>query len=342
MAPAQRGDDEFFSQLGYLLSGDHDRAARLVRAARSSPGGSPVAALVQEFLADPGEGHGRDDVPELAGLPPRRRAAVVLRYWAGLSAAEVAWTLRCTEAEVDEPGDWSPAALRTVAAEAVGGRRRRRLRAVAVAVGVLVAAGVFATMLSAGSTESAPEAAVSRPPWTAPADGRLTTLAPGSGAVVIDARARKLTEQLTTVVDREFPELTKVRAGPSGPMTGYTVRPPLEFYTRAETYPPDTYFAQAIVDAHGKGVLVLLELRRQVVEEQGWQPCRPEFEQDCVYREFPDRTRAVVEGYLDPGSRDVVRRLTSLRPDGTLARVTAYGSPISVAELFRFALVFTW
>lgn len=347
MEPAQRADEELLSQLGYLLSGDHERTARLVHAAvelaRSSPDMAPLELLTREWLDDPGEVYGRDDLPELAVLPPRRRAAVVLRHWAGLPSAEVARILQWPQAVVDEPGEWSAEALRSVAEEATGVRRRRRLRAAGIAVGVLVVAGVFATMLSVGSPEPALEAEVSRPAWTPPRDGRVVTLPPGSGAVVVDERARTLTEQLAEAFDRELPQVTNVRAGPSGPLTGYTVRPPLEFYTRAETHPPQTYFAQAIVDAHGEGVLVLVEVRHLVGDGlREWVACSPELEEDCEYREYPDRTRADVRESVDPGSRDVVRRLTSLRPDGTFARVTAYGSSLRAVELLGLALAFTW
>lgn len=347
MVPAQRADEELFSRLGYLLSGDHERTARLVRSVgeqyRSSPGESPFELLVREWLDDPGVGYGRDDVPSLAALPPRRRAAVVLRHWAGLPVGEVARILQCVEAEVDEPGEWPAETMRAIAEEAVGVRRRHRLRSAAIAVGVLGVAGVFATMLSLGSPEPALEAEVPPTPSWTPAPRERVTLPPGSGAVVVDAQARKLTATLAEALEREFPQLSNLRAGPSGPLTGYTARAPMEFYTRAETHPPHTYFAQAIVDVRGEGVLVLLEVRKLGVDAaREWVPCRPEYERGCAYREYPDRTRADVEEFTDPASQGVVRRLTSLRADGTFTRVTAYGSPLREAELFGFARVFTW
>ena len=55
--------------------------------------------------ADPALGIGSADVREalrraLAEVPPRQRAAVVLRYWSQLSVAETAAAMRCTEGTV--------------------------------------------------------------------------------------------------------------------------------------------------------------------------------------------------------------------------------------------------
>ena len=349
------------SRLGYLLSGDHERTERLVRSTvvrvyREWPRGSPEEILVREWLDDPGE----DYVGGLGALPPRQRAAVVLRYWSRLPAAEVARILDCAEAEVAELDEWPEYALRAVAAdarpvavsadeaaEAALAQRRQRWRSVAVAAVVLVVAGVFATMISVGAPESAPEAEVVAPPsWTGVPTGQL---APDMGAVVVDDQARKLTAQLAGAMDRVLPEVTNVRSGPSGPRTGYTERPPLEFYTRVRSQPPGTYFAQAIVDAHGESAFLLLEVRREPEPEAPEQASCREFERDCRSRAFPDRTRADVVGYLDPASQNIVRTLNSLRPDGTSVQVTVFGveresgaPSIGVAELFRFAQVFTF
>lgn len=347
------------SRLGYLLSGDHERTARLVRSTvvrmyRAWPRGSPVEMLVREWLDDPGEGH----VGGLGELPPRQRAAVVLRCWSGLPAAEVAGILEWPESEMAELDEWPPDALRAMAADAPRvtvsaeevvevalAQRRQRWRSVAVAAVVLVVAGVFAATISVGAPESAPEAELP-PPWTGVP---TASLAPDMGAVVVDDQARKLTAQLADAMDQVLPDVTNVRAGPSGPRTGYTVRPPLEFYTRARSQPPGTYFAQAIVDAHGESAFLLLEVRQEPVPvEPGQASCR-ELGRDCRSREFEDRTRADVVAYLDPASQNVVRSLKSLRPDGTYVQVTVYGAErstgapaIGVAELFRFAQVFTF
>lgn len=336
--PAARGGEPDVSQLGYLLGGDHELSARLVRAVADPT----VESLVRAWLADPGETYGPDGVAALAALPPRRRAAVVLRHWAGLPVAEVARILDCPPDQVDEPGEWSAQELRA-ATGTPGTSRRHRLRSAVAAVGVLAAAAVLATMLGTGSPDQAPEAEVSTPSWIPGTDSGLeTTLAPGVGAVVVDARARRLTEQLALAVDRELPELAEARTGPSGPLTGYTERPPLEFYTRAETTPPGTYYAQAMLDAHGEAALLLFEVWRVAAKQADWVPRCPGFERDCAYREFPDRTMAEVEEFVDQASGGHGRRVTALRPDGTFARVTVYGPALGLGEMFRFASVFTW
>lgn len=54
----------------------------------------------------------------LANLPPRQRAAVVLRYWAQHSVAETAAILRCSEGNVKSQSARGLAALRTALARA--------------------------------------------------------------------------------------------------------------------------------------------------------------------------------------------------------------------------------
>jgi RNA polymerase sigma-70 factor (sigma-E family) len=56
-------------------------------------------------VADPGEPFERAEVADrlraaLRGLPPRQRAAVVLRHWVGLEVAEVAALLECSAGTV--------------------------------------------------------------------------------------------------------------------------------------------------------------------------------------------------------------------------------------------------
>lgn len=361
MVPGRGANEETFSQLGYLLSGDDELTERLVRLAavevcRAGPRGSPVEILAREWLEDPGDGYQDDpDIPlrqALAALPPPQRAAVVLRHWSGLPEEEVARIVGCSAQDVASLGEWPADALRSLAARApsvvvppeeveqvVRAQRRQRWRSVGGATLVLVVAGVLATTLSVGSPESAPEAEVTAPPgWT---EVRTVPLAPDMGAVVVDDQARKLTAQLADAVDEVLPELANVRAGPSGPLTGFTERTPLEFYTRARSQPPGTYFAQAIFDADGESALLLVEVRR-LLAASAWQPC-PKRGQECAYREYADKTRADVVGYVDAGSANVVRALTSLRPDGTFVHVTVYGvePPLSVEELFGFARVFS-
>lgn len=333
--PAQGGGEPDVYQLGYLLGGDRERAARLV-AAVDPP---TVESLVRAWLAEPDADYGPGGLPALGALAPRRRAAVVLRHWAGLPAVEVARILDRTPEEVDEPGEWSAQELG--AAAAAGTHRRRGLRAAVAAVGVLAVAAVLATVLGVGSPDQTPEAEATAPPsWVPGVDQGLAAPTPGVGAVVIDARARRLTDQLARAVEHELPELARAGTGPSGPLTGYTERPPLEFYTRAETTPPGAYFAQAVLDARGEAALLLLEVWR--AERAHWVPRCHGFERDCAYREFPDRTRAEVEEFVEPTSGGHGRRVTALRPDGTFTRVTAYGPVLGLAEMFRFASIFSW
>lgn len=406
MVPGRRADEETFAsfvarsvdhltRLGYLLSGDPERLVRdcLLRTYRSWPVEDPVPVLVEEFLARPGPAFepGHDPYREvlrqaLGELPPRQRAAVVLRFWAGLPADalvrapedEVPDTLYIAAAQLaaarGRPADDREAVLtaglrevaavvepaRVTAEEVVGtvrAQRRQRWRSVTVAAAVLVAAGVFAATLSEGAAGSdepigLPLDAPAEITVTGPAERRLPEVRPpvlpNMGPVVIDDQARRLTTQLLAVVDVVLPE-AETRPGPAGPRTGGTERAAFEFYTRAAIQPSGSYLAQAQFEMDGTTALLLLEVRQRPRSEvPGYAPC-PEIEQDCTFRQYPDRTRADVVVYTDPPSQRIVHSLSSLRPDGTYFHVTVYSvgdsagpPPLDIEALFRFAQVFTF
>ncbi|OLF18984.1 sigma factor-like helix-turn-helix DNA-binding protein [Actinophytocola xanthii] len=114
MVPGGGGDEETFEEftarsvdhltrLGYLLSGDPECLVLdcLAEVRRRWPGTDATTVLVRRFLANPAEPGFVEELAAdledlrlaLAALPPRQRAAVVLRYWAGLPVAEVATVL---------------------------------------------------------------------------------------------------------------------------------------------------------------------------------------------------------------------------------------------------------
>jgi RNA polymerase sigma-70 factor (sigma-E family) len=76
----------------------------------------PTGESVDTVRADSaGESDQRLDlVAALAGLPPRQRAAVVLRCWEDLSIAEVARTLDCSEGTVKSQTSRGLATLRVL------------------------------------------------------------------------------------------------------------------------------------------------------------------------------------------------------------------------------------
>ncbi|WP_291416511.1 RNA polymerase sigma factor [Actinophytocola sp.] len=370
------------ARTAYLLTGDQNHADWLTRAYLDRD------TLVAAWLADPGQGYEPDPSPrtgaELAAellrralgeLLPRQRAAVVLRYWAGLSVEEAAAALGCLEQAVvaettvaleqmETDGERLAAEL---AALAAGARpspvdpaepetgQRQRMRAVGVAVVVLVAAGVFAAMLGVGEPTSAPRVDSdewSPPPtvWTVPLfpPGLPTVEPPEDTVAVIDERSRRLTEQLLDALPTVLPGVADLRPGPVGPQIVNLPRPALEFYTGV-TLEPGSYLAQASYGTPPDTTVVVIEVQfRDPDADPRYSPC-PEFELDCTFSMLPDGTSADVNMYTDPGSGRMIHSLTSLRPDGTFLHVTVFNlerSPfppeIGVAELLRFADVFTY
>ncbi|HWM03653.1 MAG TPA: sigma factor-like helix-turn-helix DNA-binding protein [Actinophytocola sp.] len=369
--PAER-----LARLAFLLTGDQAHADRLLVARPDLD----RDALVRDWLADPGHGYPPDPGPRtgaaldrellrraLGELLPRQRAAVVLRNWAGLSLAETAAVLADPEPAVelattaafdllDRPDPARLAAgLESLAVRArpayadlvaaVRAGRRHRLRAVGVALAVLVLAGVLATVLGGGDPAGAPRAASDQP---LPPPAMSSAAGPVPAPVVIDERSTRLTDQLTAARPTVLPGVTALRPAPAGRRTAYLDLAPLQFFTGA-TFDQGTYFAHAVVGAGPDAAILELEvLFRDPREDPRYTPC-PEFEQDCTFRMLADGTWADVNVYTDPRTRRIIHSLTALRADGTYFHVTVYNEaltteppPLSVDELFRFATVFRY
>lgn len=81
-----------------------------------------AVAVTPEGAAAP-EAHGDDDglLAELSQLPPRQRAAVVLRYWNDLSVEETARLMGCTQSAVKTHCSRGLERLRTLITTTAGG-----------------------------------------------------------------------------------------------------------------------------------------------------------------------------------------------------------------------------
>ncbi|GAA3846183.1 SigE family RNA polymerase sigma factor [Saccharothrix violaceirubra] len=84
---------------------------------RRSESGDGVVPDLPDDRADPAEAVGPEHDKQvlrraLAAIPPRQRAAVVLRYWAQYSVAETAAIMRCSEGTVKSQTARGLAALR--------------------------------------------------------------------------------------------------------------------------------------------------------------------------------------------------------------------------------------
>lgn len=105
----------------------NDRWRRAVRRPERplGPGEAPVAEDQADVVAE------RDFlIRALAGLPPRQRTVLVLRYYNDMSEAEVASVLGCSVGTVKSQASRGLARLRGVTvpeAEPTGGQMRRRL-----------------------------------------------------------------------------------------------------------------------------------------------------------------------------------------------------------------------
>ncbi len=327
------------------------------------------ADVVREWLADPAD-LAESASPEseplrrgLATLEPRQRAVVVLRYWSGLSVAEVAELLERPEETVEletaaaldvlaTDEERLAAELAELAADPWPEEdvepAPRRWRSVGVAAGVLLVAGVFAAVLGLGEPASAPPNDSS---WSPPPTDPSATGAPGpppsvgNSAAAIDNRARRLTAQLAKARSRV---LAGVDVAPIAVSTTYGSEPwePLVFHV-ADT--PDLYLAVALLGAGHDAALLKIDVgRRDPDSDPRYTPC-PEFQLDCTYRRFPDGTYGAVSVFSEPETDHTVHRLTAMRPNGTFLHATVYyvearsdPPPLDVADLFRFATVLNY
>jgi Sigma-70, region 4 len=379
MVPAQ--DD--LDRLAYLLSGDQDHADALVRTTLRGDGDGTVAALVGEWLADPGTGYAPVAEPAsldterlrrgLGELAPRQRAAVVLRFWSGLTVAATAELLDCPEPAVEydttaardllatseeelatglatiaADADPAPVDLAELAAEVRAGRRQR-WRSVGVAAVVLVAAGVFAAVLGLGDpgTDTPADAGWSPPPTVpstftpVPGEPVLTDPAPS-----FDNRSRRLTAQLAAARARLLPAGTDLEPAAVSSPAGDVLWAPLVFHV-SDT--PDLYLAMATLGSgHDATVLKLDVGYRDPDADPRFTPC-PEFQLDCTYRRFPDGTYGAVTVFSEPVADQTIRRLTVMRPDGTFLHVAVFfrerradPPPLDRDALFRFATVLNY
>jgi RNA polymerase sigma-70 factor (sigma-E family) len=78
-----------------------------------------------EFIPDHADAHAARDalVAEMAKLPPKQRAVIVLRYYGGLSDAEIADTLECADSTVRAYATRALATLRVQARAETATRR---------------------------------------------------------------------------------------------------------------------------------------------------------------------------------------------------------------------------
>lgn len=344
MVPA---DDEL-DRLAYVLG------------APAPAAGTDLAVFVREWLADPKSEPDQDEPLRrgLATLAPRQRAAVVLRLWSGLPAAEVAELLECDEHTVELETDAALDVLATDEERLAADLAMladsmpvdepppdRRWRAAGISVGVLAVAGVFAAVLGLGDPGGtnadgqwrAPPTAATLQPMPAPA---LDDPAPS-----FDNRSRRLTAQLAAARARTLPGVKQIEpASVSGP-GGEVLWAPLVFHVASDT--PDLYLAMATLGSGRDATVLKIDIGYRNPDASRYQPCP--HQQECSYRQFPDGTYGAVVVYSEPVSDQTINRLTVMRPDGTYVHVSVFfrdrradPPPLGTEALFRFATVFTY
>jgi hypothetical protein len=355
MVPA---DDEL-DRLAYVLGAPPPEA------------GTDHAGFVRGWLADPGRAPEPPAAPDevaplrrgLGTLTPRQRAAVVLRLWSGLPAAEVAGLLECDEHVVDLETDAALDVLATDEERLTADLAllaatmpvdepappNRRWRAAAVSVGVLAAAGVFAGVLGLG--DSGPPTADDgdwSPPPTAPATLQpMPAPALDDPAPSFDNRSRRLTAQLAAVRGRVLPGVRQIEPGAVSGPGGEVLWAPLVFHVSDDT--PDLYLAMATLGGGRDAAVLKLDVGyRDPGAYPRYVPC-PHFQQVCSYRHFPDGTYGSVVVYSEPIADQTINRLTAMRTDGTYVHVSVFyrdrrtdPPPLDIEALFRFATVLTY
>ena len=348
MVPADDGLD----RLAYLLGAPPPAA------------GTELADFVRDWLAAPTR-QPEDDTEHLrrglGALAPRQRAAVVLRLSSGLPVAEVAGLLDCDEHVVELETDAALDVLATdeerlttdlaLLADTMPVDEpeppNRRWRAAGVAVGVLAAAGVFATVLGLGDSGSPTADDDRSAPPTVPA-----TLQPMPAPALdpvpsFDNRSRRLTAQLAAARATVLPGVTRIGpAATSGP-AGEVTWAPLVFRVSDDT--PDLYLAMATLGGGRDAAVLKIDVGyRDPGAYPRYAPC-PQFQQVCSYRKFPDGTYGSVVVFSEPVSDQTINRLTVMRPDGTYVHVSVFyrerradPPPLGTDALFRFATVLSY
>ncbi|HEV7648824.1 MAG TPA: hypothetical protein VGP26_11730 [Actinophytocola sp.] len=354
MVPA---DDEL-DRLAYLLG------------APAPDAGTDLGEFVRGWLAEPGRAPDPPDSPDeteplrrgLAALAPRQRAAVVLRLWSGLPAAEVASLRECDEHVVEQETDAALDVLATdeerltadlallAATMPVESPEppNRRWRAAGVSVGVLAAAGVFAAVLGLGDPGAPTADDQWSPPPTAPATLQpMPAPAQDDPAPTFDNRSRRLTAQIAAARARVLPGVTRVApAAVNGP-AGEVLWAPLVFQVSVDT--PDLYLAMATLGGGREAAVLKIDVGyRNPGAYPRYAPC-PQYQQVCSYRRFPDGTYGSVVVFSEPVSDQTINRLTVMRPDGTYVHVSVFyrerradPPPLGTDALFRFASVFSY
>jgi hypothetical protein len=349
MVPA--ADDEL-TRLAYLLGAPVEDA--------------DLETFVREWLADPRPVAGAELAdPEadalrrgLGALTSRQRAAVVLRFWAGLPAARVAAILEAPEDTVELESDAAldvlaideerlTAGLALLAEHAPVDEPEpegRRWRSAGIAAGVLVAAGVFAGVLGLGDRSGAPAAVETVPPSFQP----LPEPTAADPAPSFDNRARRLTAQLAAARSRVLPGVAEI--GPAAVVSADGVEvqwAPLVFHVSAET--PDLYLALATLGSGRDAATLKLDVGfRDPDALPAFTPC-PDFQETCDQRHFADGTVGSVIVFDEPTSNQTINRLTIMRPDGTFLHASVFyreprpdPPPLGVEQLYTFATVFSY
>lgn len=106
-----RQPDEFDSYLRRTIVNLHTSKLRRLKVERSSL--AREAALPRQVATEGGDGVRNEMWHAILGLPPRQRAAIVLRYYEDLSEQQAAEVLRCSVGALNQLVVRATASLRT-------------------------------------------------------------------------------------------------------------------------------------------------------------------------------------------------------------------------------------